>query len=45
MASPPVILSAAKDLNVIDVITTHRLIILLLRLDSSLHYVSLRMTI
>ena len=43
--SSPVILSAAKDLNLVDVITTHRLIILLLRLDSSLHYVSLRTTI
>jgi len=43
--SSPVILSAAKDLNVVDVITTRRLIILLRRLDSSLHCVSLRMTI
>ena len=45
MACPPVILSAVKDLDLVDVITTHRLIILLRPLDSSLHYVSLRMTI
>ena len=40
-----VILSAAKDLNVAVVIETHRSIIHLRRLDSSLHYASLRMTL
>ena len=40
-----VILSAAKDLNVAGVIATHRSIMLLRRLDSSRHCVSLRMTL
>jgi hypothetical protein len=39
-----VILSEAKDLDAGDVIPTHRLIMRLLRLDSSLYCVTLRMT-
>ena len=39
-----VILSEAKDLKAGDVIATHRLLIFLRRLDSSLHFVLLRMT-
>ena len=40
-----VILSAAKDLDDGDIIATHGLIMCLRHLDSSLHCVTLRMTI
>jgi len=40
----PVILSAAKDLNLVGVLVTYPLIMLLWHSDSSLHFVPLRMT-
>jgi hypothetical protein len=42
---PYVILIAAKNLNAYDVIATQRLIMRLRSLDSSLHFVSLRLVL